>query len=99
MIAPRFTVIWLPDVEAGLADYWSAADSRERSRATDVVHVIDRVLALAPENQGTPDDLEPGVRIWVFRDVPPPVRVAFRLSMKDRLVHVIRVTFFDARHS
>lgn len=94
MISPRYTVVWLPGIEKGLTTYWVRADSAERERITKVVHLIDRVLSMAPERQGSPDALEPDVRLWEVLDFPPCVRVAFRLSAEGRLVRVIRLSFY-----
>lgn len=91
---PRFTVVYTPDVQDGLTEYWLAADSAERRRITRVVDLIDRVLEMAPEQQGDVAPPDTDSRVWEVRELPPPFRVSYQLRVEDRLVRVIGITFF-----
>ena len=97
MSSSRYTVTWLPEVDAALVEYWMNADAVERQRVTRLVNHIDRILGHLPERQGEPDPLDPTLRVWFTSDFPPPVRVAFGVWPADRLVRVARLAFFRQR--
>ncbi|MGC1272791.1 MAG: type II toxin-antitoxin system RelE/ParE family toxin [Planctomycetaceae bacterium] len=97
MIAPHYTVIWAPEIERRIADYWVRSDSAERNRLTKIVHSIDHELSAAPERTGEMLEREATTRFWVLSEFDPPVRVVFEFSPGDRIVSVLLLTLHGRR--
>jgi hypothetical protein len=79
----KWTVVWLPDAEAQLANLWlNALDRRQLARACNE---IDRILKLDPLNAGEGRD---GVNRMVIYQ---PLVVSCDVSEPDRMVTVLAV--------
>lgn len=84
-----FTVTWLPDAEAELAELWmSAADPQPVQIAADQ---IDKQLRYRPHDVGESRSDERRVLI------SPPLAVIYRIRDEDRLVQVLHVQEFRTR--
>jgi hypothetical protein len=79
----KYTVVWLPDVEAELLRIW--LDSSLRGEVTAAAREIDRILAADPNEEGESRDA--GNRILLVR----PLCATYRVSELDLLVTVLGV--------
>jgi hypothetical protein len=79
----RYTVTWLDEAQAELAQIWVAA--KDRQSVTDAANSIDKQLCYDAENKGQP--LSEGLRTLYI----PPLHVLFAVSDSDRLVEVSSV--------
>lgn len=85
----KFTVTWLPDAEAELAELWMSAADRERVQIA--ADQIDRQLRLRPNDVG--ESRPEGRRVLIS----PPLTVFYLVRDDDRLVHVSHVQGFPPR--
>jgi hypothetical protein len=85
-----YTVIWLPEAEAALAQIWEA-DQSARSAVTASAHELDQLLGTDPV--GASESREGKLRIIL---VPPP-GASFSYSNDDRKVWVGEVWRYDKR--
>jgi hypothetical protein len=84
-----WTVMWVPDAEAELAELWLASDDREAMTvATDQ---IEKQLRHNPESAG--ESRAEGRRILIM----PPLAVVYRVLADDRIVQVSNVLRFPKR--
>jgi hypothetical protein len=81
----KFTVIWKPKSERGLASIWIAAD--DRAAVTAAANEIDRVLRSQPLTAG--ESRSGNIRILVV----PPLAVHYEVLEEDRLVNVVTVSY------
>jgi hypothetical protein len=79
----RYTVTWVPETQADLAQIWVDAD--DKSSVTNAANAIDVELAQDAENKGSP--LSEGLRTIHI----PPLHALFSVSEPDRIVEVASV--------
>jgi hypothetical protein len=84
-----FTVTWLPDAEAELAELWLAAPDRGRMRAA--ADQIDLQLGDDPASVG--ESRAGDRRILIV----PPLIVTYCVRVADRLVQIVNVQAFTPR--
>jgi hypothetical protein len=82
----EWTVVWLPDAEAELAERWLA--SNDRQQITLAADQIDQQLRYNPESIG--ESRTSGRRILIV----PPLAVFYRVLPDDRIVQVSHVRDF-----
>jgi hypothetical protein len=85
----RFTVIWIPEAEAQLADTWLNSTNRDAVRKA--AFEIERLLRTNPTNVG--ESRSEGQRILQVS----PLGVRFMVLEDDRTVQVLRVWRFEKR--
>jgi hypothetical protein len=85
-----YTVTWLPDAEAELAELWMSASDRERVQIA--ADQTDQQLRLRPNDVG--ESHPKGRRILIS----PPLTVIYRVRDDDRLVQVLHVQSFPPRN-
>lgn len=85
----RFTVTWLPDAEAELAELWLAASDRGRIRAA--ADQIDLQLRDDPTSVG--ESRSGDRRILIVA----PLIVTYRVRVADQIVQVVNVQAFNPR--
>ena len=85
----NFTVTWVPDAEAELAELWMAAPERERIRLA--ADQIEKQLRGNPQSIG--ESRSGGRRILIV----PPLAVTYRVLPEDRIVQVVNVRKFLAQ--
>jgi hypothetical protein len=88
---PRFTVVWATDVQDDFLEHWLISDRTQRRFLTDLANAIDRELAFAPVNRGSPLPSEPALRVWSIPQARPTASVVFEILAEDRLVRVLRI--------
>lgn len=88
----RYTVIWSPDVENELCEYWPAGGPVERRFLTELSDRIDQDLAVGAERLGIATGDDEFLKRYTFYFLGADVLVEFRLSMDDRLVNILRIT-------
>jgi hypothetical protein len=84
-----FTVTWLPDAEAELAELWLAASDRERIRAA--ADQIDLQLRNDPTSVG--ESRARDRRILIVA----PLVVTYRVRVADLIVQIVNVQAFAPR--
>jgi hypothetical protein len=82
----NWTVVWVSDAEAELAELWLAP--LQRQLVANAANEIDRILGIAPRDAG--ESREEGRRILLV----PPLGVTFRVLEADRVVRVLEVWRF-----
>jgi plasmid stabilization system protein ParE len=80
----RFTVVWLPAAEDQLALIWIQAPDQQA--VADAANRIERALQSNADRKGV---LHEDLRIYF--DLP--LIVAFEVSLADRLVEIVSVTY------
>jgi hypothetical protein len=79
----RYTVTWLRGAQNHLAQVW--VDAPDKQAVTLAADAIDRELAVAPDQKGSP--VSEGLRTLYI----PPLHVLFSVREADRLVEVASV--------
>lgn len=59
----RYTVVWVPELQNELLEYWIAGGGLERRFITEVADEIDRTLAVSGGQRGNAVANEPGVSV------------------------------------
>jgi hypothetical protein len=85
----KFTVTWVPDAEAELAELWMASPDRDSVRVA--ADRIDSQLRYNPQSAG--ESRAGGRRILIV----PPIAVTYRVLAPDFLVQVLNVRGFSPR--
>jgi len=81
----KFTVIWKPKSERGLASIWLTAD--DRAAVTAAANEIDRLLRSRPLAVG--ESRSGNIRVLVI----PPLAVHYEVLEDDCLVNVMTVSY------
>ena len=83
----KYTVVWKPEAERRLAEFWMQADDPERF--ADAANLIERELAVNLDSVG--EQRIGSIRVVIV----PPVGMHFRVNADDRQVLVLTVSSVD----
>ena len=85
----RYTVTWKPSLKQQLADIWLHAD--DRKAVTEAAHTIDKLLQVAPLDQG--ESRSGALRIIIVR----PLAALYEVLKDDRRVDVLAIRDISKR--
>jgi hypothetical protein len=83
-----FTVVWLPEAEAGLAEIWTAADDKDA--VSDAANYIDELLRINPASHGL--KYIDSTRCLLIA----PLGILFDVNDADRRVRILTVWYIPS---